>query len=291
MNPTQTGAPRRTSGRPFNHYTERASIVALHLGALWALLRGASPLVMSLAAVAYVVRMFGVTAGHHRYFSHRAFKTSRAFQAVLAFLGTASGQKGPLWWASLHRRHHRSADTADDVHSPTQRGFWHAHWMWWWGAEFEETDYELVKDWTKYPELLFLDRHYQIGVLLDLAICYAVLGLDGLLWVSVLPTVLIINGESAINSVCHLWGARRFDTRDTSRNNALVAIWTLGEGWHNNHHQHMGSANHGFRWWEVDVTYYLIRLLQLLGLVWDVRVAPPLPSKRRAVVSAVTPGE
>jgi stearoyl-CoA desaturase (delta-9 desaturase) len=229
---------------------------------------------LALSGVAYTVRMFGVTAGHHRYFSHRAFKTSRLFQAVLAFIGTSSGQKGPLWWASLHRLHHRHADSPLDLHSPVQNGFWHAHWRWWWRADSETTKSDLVKDWAKYPELLFLDKHYQVGVLADLGLCFLLFGWDGVLWLSILPTVLIIHGESAINSVCHIWGSRPFDTSDSSRNHPLVAVLTLGEGWHNNHHHHMGSANHGFHWWQVDVTYYLIRALQALGLVWDVRVAP-----------------
>ena len=229
-----------------------------------------------LAAISYAVRMVVVTAGYHRYFAHRAFKTSRPFQLLLALAAQSSAQKGVLWWASHHRWHHRYADTAQDVHSPRRRGFWYAHLGWIMSDTWIETKTALVSDLARYPELRFLNRRgVQIAPAVALALAFLFVGgVHALVWGFFVSTVLLWHGSFTINSLAHLFGNRRYDTPDDSRNNWALAILTSGEGWHNNHHRYQSSANQGFRWWEIDVTYYVLRLLSLLGLIWDLRRPP-----------------
>jgi stearoyl-CoA desaturase (delta-9 desaturase) len=246
----------------------------LHLGCLAAFLTGITPVALALCAACYLLRMVGITVGYHRYFSHRAFKTSRAFQFVLAWLGCSAYQKGPLWWAAHHRQHHRSADTPDDPHSPRARGWWWAHVGWVLAADYNATNWRAVRDWSRYPELRWLNRHQWIPPLALAALCLLAGGWSGLVWGFFVSTVLSHHATFAVNSLCHVAGRRRYATGDDSRNNLFVALVTLGEGWHNNHHHYQSSANQGFYWWEVDVSYYLIRLLGWVGLVWGIRTPP-----------------
>jgi stearoyl-CoA desaturase (delta-9 desaturase) len=266
--------PASKISRPFIFYFDRAGIVMIHVGTLVAFWGGTTPRLVAMAAAFYGVRMFGITAGYHRYFAHRAFKTSRWFQFTLALLGTTASQKGPLWWASSHREHHRYSDTPRDLHSPRQRGFWYAHMGWWFGHDYDETDLDKIKDMARFPELRFLDRWYHVGVFACMAAAAAIGGWQGFLWGYVVSTCALMHGTFAINSLAHVMGGRRYETADTSRNNAWLAAATLGEGWHNNHHHYMNSANQGFFWWEIDVTYYVLRLLSWLGLVWELRTVP-----------------
>ena len=224
----------------------------------------------------FFARMFFITAGYHRYFAHRAFKTSRPFQLLLALGAQSAAQKGVLWWASHHRWHHRYADTARDVHSPRRRGFWYAHLGWIMSDTWIETKTALVSDLARYPELRFLNRRgVQIAPAVALALAFLFIGgVHALVWGFFVSTVLLWHGSFTINSLAHLFGNRRYDTPDDSRNNWALAILTSGEGWHNNHHRYQSSANQGFRWWEIDVTYYVLRLLALLGLIWDLRRPP-----------------
>ena len=227
---------------------------------------------VALAAGSYLLRMFAITAGYHRYFSHRSYKTSRAFQFVLAFLGTSSMQNGPLWWASWHRRHHKYADTSLDPHSPAHVGFWRAHLGWVLDAgEPAARDYSNVKDLSRFPELRFLERHRWLPMFAYGTVCFLVASWSGILWGMIISTVVLFHATLAINSLAHVWGTRRYETTDTSRNNPLLAIVTLGEGWHNNHHHFQSSARQGFFWWEIDLSYYALRVLALLGIVWDLR--------------------
>jgi stearoyl-CoA desaturase (Delta-9 desaturase) len=249
-------------------------IVIVHLVAIYAIVRGPTLRGVLAASIFYFIRMAAVTGAYHRSFSHRTFRTSRAFQFVLALLGTTAMQKGPLWWAAVHRRHHRYSDTPNDVHSPKHRGLWYAHMGWWLGPEHERTDYAQVPDLARYPELRFIDRFHPLGVLLGAGIAYLVLGWDGLLWGFAVSTCALMHATFTINSLAHLWGSRRYETADTSRNNFWLAMLTLGEGWHNNHHRYPGSTNQGFFWWEIDITYYLLWLLARIGLVWDLRRPP-----------------
>jgi stearoyl-CoA desaturase (Delta-9 desaturase) len=227
-----------------------------------------------LSIVVYYSLMAAVTIGYHRYFSHRSFKTSRAFQFLLALACTMSAQKGVLWWAANHRHHHKYSDQENDIHSPTRRGFWWAHVGWILVSEYAPTRTELVRDWMRFPELRWLNRYHILPVLVLGAVMYLAGGLVALYWGWVVATVMLWHGTFTVNSLAHVWGRRRYQTNDTSRNNLWLALLTLGEGWHNNHHHYQLSARQGFFWWEVDVSFYVLRLWQALGLVWDVRTPP-----------------
>ena len=226
---------------------------------------------LMLAAGSYALRMFGITAGFHRYFSHRTFKTSRAFQFLLALIGTAAMQNGPLWWASWHRHHHKHADTERDAHSPRRSGFWHAHLGWILDGSHDQPDLANVRDLSRFPELRFLERHKWLPLVAYAVACFAVAGWAGVVWGFVVSTVLVFHATCLINSLAHVWGRRRYATADDSRNNTILALLTMGEGWHNNHHHDMSCARQGVAWWEVDITYYVIKLLERVGIVWSVR--------------------
>jgi stearoyl-CoA desaturase (Delta-9 desaturase) len=220
----------------------------------------------------YAVRMFAITAGYHRYFSHRTFKTSRAFQFVLALLAMSSAQQGVLWWAAHHRRHHKNSDQPDDVHSPIQRGFWwsHAGWI----VRSPDTDLSQVKDFAKYPELRFLDR-FDLSVAFAWgAVLYLIGGTTALFWGHFVSLVVAWHVTFCINSLAHVWGTRPYATGDHSRNNLLLALFTFGEGWHNNHHHYQRSAAQGFFWWQIDISYYVLKGLEALQIVWDVEGVP-----------------
>jgi stearoyl-CoA desaturase (delta-9 desaturase) len=223
------------------------------------------------AAAFYLVRMFGVTAGYHRYFSHRSFKLNRLNQFLLAFLAETSAQKGVLWWAAHHRVHHSTSDTTEDIHSPRQEGFWWAHVGWVLSNDYDEYDPRLIQDFAKYPELRWLNKYFLVPPTILGALILGFGGLHIFLWGFVVSTVLLFHGTFAINSIAHVWGTRRFDTPDHSRNNFLLALITLGEGWHNNHHQYMYACRQGLRWWEIDITYYCLRGLQAVGIVKNIR--------------------
>ena len=223
---------------------------------------------------AYEVRMFFVTAGYHRYFSHRSFKTSRFFQFVLAWMAMSSSQKGVLWWGAHHRHHHRYSDQEDDLHSPTLFGFWWSHVGWILSDRYNATRFDYIGDYAKFPELRWLDKYYLVPPAV-LGIGLWLIGGWGLFfWGFCLSTVLLWHGTFTINSLSHIFGKRRFQTTDTSRNNWLLALVTLGEGWHNNHHHFMASARQGFYWWEVDITYYALKVLSWFHIVRELRRVP-----------------
>ena len=228
-----------------------------------------------LALGSYYLRMFGITAGYHRYFAHRAFQTSRVVQFLLAFLATTSVQKGVLWWAAHHRHHHRYSDQENDVHSPYQRGLWWAHAGWFLCTTYDETRFEGIRDFARFPELRFLNRFPLLPPVLGGVALYLVGGLPWLTWGGIIPTVVLWHGTFTINSLMHMWGKRRYLTTDTSRNSFLLAVLTCGEGWHNNHHYHQNTANQGWFWWEVDFTFWALRALSWVGLVWGLRTPEP----------------
>jgi stearoyl-CoA desaturase (delta-9 desaturase) len=227
-----------------------------------------------LCLACYLINMVGITVGFHRYFSHRSYKTSRRFQLVLACLGCTALQHGPLWWTARHRHHHRYSDTPADVHSPIEGGWWWSHVGWLFGPEIIEGGPAAVADLSRFPELRWLDRHHWLPAVLLAVLCFLTGGWSGLIVGFFFGNVLSHHATFLVNSACHLWGHRRYPTSDASRNNALVALLTLGEGWHNNHHHYQSSANQGFFWWEIDLGYCLIRAFAVLGLVWDVRRPP-----------------
>jgi len=259
----------------------------VHFACFAAIWTGVSWIAALVCFALYVIRMFAITGAYHRYFSHRTYKTSRWFQFVLAWIGASSAQKGPIWWASHHRHHHRHSDTPEDVHSPVVSGIYYAHLGWIMSTQFIETRKELVRDLLKFPELRWLDRNHLLpptilgtavfflGVWLEHA--YPELGTNGLQMLVVgffISTVLLYHGTFCINSFTHLIGKRRFKTSDDSRNNWLLALITLGEGWHNNHHRYPGAERQGMYWWEIDISHYILKVLSWFGLVWDLRSHP-----------------
>jgi stearoyl-CoA desaturase (delta-9 desaturase) len=254
-------------------YLSRAIYWGIHASVLLVFATGAPRQALWLCAATYAIRVFGITGGYHRYFAHRSFRTSRAFQFVLALLGCAATQKGPLWWCGTHRRHHSYTDAPGDPHSPRQ-GFWYAHQGWIFDPRWGGTPSDLIRDFARYPELRWLNKWHVLAPLGLAALCWAVGGFAGVVWGYSVSTVLLWHSTYCVNSVCHVLGFRRYPTSDTSRNNPLVALLTFGEGWHNNHHYYQASARNGFRWWEIDVTYYLLRVLAAVGVVWDLREPP-----------------
>jgi len=220
----------------------------------------------------YWARMFGVTGAYHRYFSHRTYKTSRWFQFVLAFLAQSSAQKGALWWAAHHRTHHKLSDQDGDPHD-SRKGLWFSHVGWLFSGT-EDTDYSKVKDLARYPELVVLNK---LSLLPAIVLGFGVwwfMGWSGLLIGFILSTVLLWHGTFTINSLSHMLGSQRYASGDDSKNNWLLAFITMGEGWHNNHHHFMNSTRQGFYWWEFDMTYYVLRAFQAVGLVWDIKEPP-----------------
>jgi stearoyl-CoA desaturase (delta-9 desaturase) len=218
----------------------------------------------------YYGRMFFITAGFHRYFAHRAYKLGRFMQFVMAFGGGTAAQKGVLWWAGNHRVHHRFSDTEKDPHN-SLRGFWWSHVLWILCDKYNETDYKGIKDFAKYPELMWLNKYHLVPpVVLGVAVWYFG-GWSALFCGFFLSTVLLYHGTFSINSLTHKWGKPRYKASDTSKNSLVLALITLGEGWHNNHHYYPTTANQGFFWWEIDVSYYAIRTLGALGLASDIR--------------------
>lgn len=265
--------------------------IGMHLACFGVIWVGWSPVAVITAVVLYLLRMLAITGFYHRYFSHRSFKTSRALQFIFAVIGAASVQRGPIWWAAHHRHHHASTEQPEDPHSPVQHGLLWSHTGWFLSREHFPIREERVKDLLRYPELRFLDRFdIAVPVLLAVALFFTgsvlesqapALGTSAgqmLVWGFFISTVVLYHGTFTINSLAHRWGRRRYATRDDSRNNFVLALLTLGEGWHNNHHHYPAAARQGFYWWEFDPTYYFLRFLESVGLVWDLR---PVPVERR----------
>jgi stearoyl-CoA desaturase (delta-9 desaturase) len=259
----------------------------MHVACLLAIWTGVSAVAVLTCVALYVVRMFAITAGFHRLFAHRAYRTGRVFQFLLAFTATASYQKGPLWWSAHHRGHHLHADTEKDVHSPLAHTLWRSHVGWFLSRDSQATDRKLIPNLIKYRDLRFLDRYYSLPPALLAASMFLLgsvleryvpgAGTSGwqmLVWGFFISTVLLYHGTFTVNSIAHIFGSRRFETADNSRNNLLVALITLGEGWHNNHHHYPSSERQGFYWWEVDVSHYTLRALSWLGVVYDLRSPP-----------------
>jgi stearoyl-CoA desaturase (delta-9 desaturase) len=266
-----------------------APFILLHLALISAFFVPVTTLGLVLCGVTYYLRMFGITGGYHRYFAHKAYKTSRWFQFVLAWLGCSALQKGPLWWAGHHREHHSHSDTPKDPHSPYETSFWWSHVGWILSSEHSHTPEDRIKDLTEYPELRWLDRwHWVPGITLAV-LCYVIGGWSGLVWGFVVSTILVYHATFTINSLSHLFGSRRYATTDDSRNNWALALITLGEGWHNNHHHYQSSANQGFFWWEIDISYVTLLGLRCFGLVWDLR-KPGEKALTHRLIQPVAPG-
>jgi stearoyl-CoA desaturase (delta-9 desaturase) len=268
-------------------FWKRIPFILVHLSLLFLFYTGVSAVSLAFCAFLYVLRMFAITGGYHRYFSHRSYKTSRLFQFILGFLGATAAQRGPIWWASHHRHHHRHSDTPEDVHPPKIYGFWWAHVGWVLSTDYLKARIDLMRDFLKYPEIVLLDRFHLLAPISlgvgsfffgkYLETSYPTLGTSGwqmLVCGFFLSTVLVYHGTFAVNSLTHMFGKRRFVTGDDSRNSLLIALFTLGEGWHNNHHRYPGSERQGFYWWEIDISHYFLVILSWFGIVWDLRVPP-----------------
>ncbi len=255
-------------------YPSAIPFVLVHLTCLGAIWTGVPLSAVIVAVVLYLVRMWAVTAGYHRYFSHRSYKTSRAFQFFLAFLGQTSAQRGVIWWSAIHRHHHLHSDTEDDTHSPRHMGFFHSHVGWIFNPKRFSADYSSVPDLTRFPELVWLDKHPYFPAFLLGVGCFLLGGwpmlIVGFFW----STVVLYHCVFFINSLAHVVGKQRYVTGDDSRNNWWLALITLGEGWHNNHHFYQSATAQGWRWYEIDISYYVLKGLSWMGLVWDLR-APP----------------
>ncbi|QDT32767.1 acyl-CoA desaturase [Thalassoglobus polymorphus] len=248
---------------------------------------GVSPVAVLVFFLALYLRVFALTGFYHRYFSHKAFQTSRFVQFLGGFIGCSAAQRGPVWWAAHHRHHHRRSDKPADVHSPRQHGFWWSHLLWFLTHENAETDERVVKDWMKFPELRWLERYHLLPAIFMALSMYALgailqtqwpaLGTGPwqmLVWGFLLSTISLYHITYFVNSLAHLIGTQRFETGDDSRNNLWIALVTWGEGWHNNHHYYQNSARQGFYWWEIDMTYNVLKVLSWFGVVWNLKTVP-----------------
>ncbi|MDR9424981.1 MAG: acyl-CoA desaturase [Marinobacter sp.] len=275
-----------TSSRTFN-LLRVLPFIGLHLACLLALVTGVSTFAVVFAIAFFILRMFAITGFYHRYFSHKTFKTSRTAQFVFAVLGASAAQRGPLWWAAHHRHHHQYSDQPEDLHSPHQGGFWWSHAGWFTCDAGFMMNEKRVRDWLQFPELRFINRFDSLVPAVFAALIYLLgealalwapglntNGLQLLVWGFFISTVVLFHATVSINSLLHVWGKRRFETDDDSRNNFWLALITLGEGWHNNHHRWPRSVRQGFRWYEIDITWYGLWLLSKLGIVWDLNPIP-----------------
>lgn len=271
----------------------------LHLACLGVFWVGISPIAVGVCLFLYALRVFTLTAFYHRYFSHRAFKTSRPVQFVFAVIGCSAAQRNPLWWAAHHRHHHVHSDDGADLHSPRQRGFWWSHLFWFLTPHALKTNMKMIPDYARYPELRLLCRlEMVIPVALAVGLfffgswlgtAHPDLGTNGwqmLVWGFFVSTILVYHVTYLVNSATHIFGRRRFATKDDSRNSLWVALLTFGEGWHNNHHHYPNSARQGFYWWEIDISYSILKLMSVFGLVWDLHPVPKHALKKNLVRSA-----
>lgn len=268
---------------------QEIAFTIVHLIPLLALWTGATLFDWMVCIALYFIRMFWITGGYHRYFAHKSYKTSRWFQFVIAFMAQTSAQKGALWWAAHHRHHHRHSDQPEDPHSMKLYGFWYSHVGWIIGPDYKKTDFKTIGDYAKYPELVWLNKHYLVPPV-TLAVIVALVGawvnggspllmfthhgMSTLLIGFFLSTVFTYHGTFSINSIMHKFGNQRYDSGDESKNSLWLALLTLGEGWHNNHHYYEVASRAGFFWWEIDITYYILRLFNFFGLIWDLKQVP-----------------
>ncbi|HZO55333.1 MAG TPA: acyl-CoA desaturase [Bryobacteraceae bacterium] len=282
MTPAEISSPKK-----IDHFAS-LPFYGMHAACLLAFWTGVSWTAIALCVFLYGLRMFAITAGLHRLLAHASYRTTRWFRFTLAWCAAMSVQKGPLWWASLHRHHHAHSDEEEDIHSPLQDGFWHSHAGWILCHKWDHTMWKLIPDLVKVPELRWVNRYHLIPALLMGVSCYALgawldaayptLGATGwqlFVWGFFISTVLVYHATFTINSLAHVYGSRRYETKDTSRNNFWMAIFTLGEGWHNNHHFAPSSERQGFFWWEIDIAHYILVALSWVGSVWDIK-KPPL---------------
>jgi stearoyl-CoA desaturase (delta-9 desaturase) len=288
-----TNLEKEQRGKPI--WKEEIGFLLIHLTPLLIFWTGATWFDWVLCISLYFIRMFFVTGIYHRYFSHSTFKTNRFFQAIFAFMAETSLQKGVLHWAANHRVHHKYSDTPKDPHSKKIYGFWYSHVGWIIGPDFKETKYNLIKDFAKYPELIWLNKHHLVppATLMIFVFFFGgymnakIAGVDEITFMEIinhgwsslivgffLSTILLFHGTFSINSLMHMFGKKRYESNDESKNNLILALITLGEGWHNNHHYYQSTARQGFYWWEIDITYYILKVMSWFGIVRDLKPVP-----------------
>jgi len=260
-------------------YPSAIPFVLVHLACIGVFWTGVTSRALAVCLVLYWLRIFAIGAGYHRYFSHRAYRTSRVFQFILAFLSQSSAQKSVLWWATKHRHHHLYSDTQTDIHSPHHKGLIYSHLGWIFARSNDATDLVKIADFARYPELVWLHKNELVPPFVLALLCYAIAGWSGLIIGFFWSTVAVYHATFCINSLAHVRGRRRYVTGDESRNNWLLAVFTMGEGWHNNHHAYQSSVRQGFRWWEIDVTFCILKVLSWSGLVWGLKT-PPIEVRR-----------
>ena len=272
-----------TSGKEID-WMRVIPFILLHLSCFFIFIVGFSWTAFTVCITLFAIRMFAITGFYHRYFSHKTFRTSRFVQLLFAMIGATAVQRGPLWWAAHHRGHHIHSDTPEDKHSPQEHGFFWSHMGWFLTKSNFVTNTKFVRELIRFPELRIIDR---FDLLMPLALSIALFfvgyylnqyepqlktnGFQLLIWGFSVSTVMLYHATFLVNSVAHQWGKKRYETKDTSRNNFIIAILTFGEGWHNNHHHYPGSARQGFYWWEIDLTYYVLKFLAMIGIIWDIR--------------------
>jgi stearoyl-CoA desaturase (delta-9 desaturase) len=255
-------------------YPSAIPFTLVHLTCIGAIWSGVTWQAVAIAIALYWLRIFAIGAGYHRYFSHRAYATSRAAQFVLAALAQSTAQRSVLWWAAKHRHHHLHSDTECDVHSPRHKGFLYSHVGWIFAAKHDTTDLVKIADFARFPELMWLHRYELVPAVVLAVLCFVIGGWPGLFVGFFWSTVLVYHATFSINSLAHVWGKKRYVTGDDSRNNWFLATFTMGEGWHNNHHAYQSSVRQGFKWWELDPTYYVLTALSWIGVVWDLKKPP-----------------
>ncbi|MBB71877.1 MAG: acyl-CoA desaturase [Legionellales bacterium] len=261
--------------------------IFLHVACLGVFFTGYSATALWVAASLYAVRIFSIGAFYHRYFSHKTYRTNRIWQFLFAMLGETAIQRGPLWWSAHHRSHHLQSDQPEDVHSPKQHSYLWSHMGWFLSKGNFSFDRGRVKDWQQYPELVWLDR-YDILVPVVLAVGLFIIGhllylfapalhtngMQLLVWGFFISSVVSLHVTLSINSLAHYFGKKIYQTDDDSRNHWFLALLTFGEGWHNNHHRYPATAQQGFRWWQFDLTFYLLAIMEKLGIIWDLKRVP-----------------
>jgi stearoyl-CoA desaturase (delta-9 desaturase) len=239
-------------------------------------------------ALHWIAVGFGISLGYHRLHTHRGFKTSKAFEYFLAICGTLTLEGGPMFWVATHRQHHQLSDQEGDPHSPRDGGFW-AHMGWILFGDTHHNNTELMgkyaPDLGREPFYRWLNTYHYLPLTTLGLILLAVGGWSMVLWGIFLRVIVGLHATWLVNSATHMWGSRRFETRDDSRNSWWVALLTFGEGWHNNHHAHPVSARHGLAWYEFDISWITLRILNAFGIVRDLKVAKvrqPLPAEEAA---------
>lgn len=273
---TATPAGRPVYSKARINWITAAIMVALHLVAFWALFHYTWQNLLAALVLHWVVVGLGISIGYHRLLTHRGFKTSKPFEYFLAMCGSFALEGGPVFWVATHRVHHQHSDGPGDPHTPRDGGFWaHMGWVLFGDREFNKTPIssKYAPDLAGDPFYCWLTDWHWVPMTVVGLLMIAFVGWGMAAWGMVVRIVAGLHFTWLVNSATHMWGSRRFDTRDDSRNSWWVALLTFGEGWHNNHHAHPVSARHGLAWYELDISWLTLRLLSFLGVVWNVKVA------------------